>query len=271
MRTPAATMPRSAGQNPGHDATRAGSAGSGRCAPAVVTSAQLYPAPPMRRPTRDGTMALAFVAASFALAFCQRPGWATSDTKIDLHVDPVEFVGRVASVWNPSIDLGAVQGAQYGGYLWPVGPLFAALHSIGLSAWVAHRVWLGLIFALSAWGVLKLMDALVGRPRGLAHAVAAGFYVLNAYTVIFSGRTSMILLGQVALPWLLLCVCRGLRAAQRWRDWRAWWWPAAFALILTSIGGGINGAVVGWMLVGPLALLVYEPLVGSVRWRDSAS
>ena len=212
-------------------------------------------------------MAVGFVVASFALAFAQRPGWATSDTKLDLHVDPVSFVGQVASVWTPSIDLGAVHGAQYSGYLWPMGPIFALLHSIGLSPWVAQRIWLGLIFAISTWGVLRLLDAFVGRPRGVAHLVAAAFYLLNPYTVIFTGRTSIALLGYAALPWMLLIVYRGVREL---RGWSGWWWAAAFALILTSIGGGINGAVVGWMLVGPLVLLVYEPLIGSVRWRDSA-
>src|SRR5215218_6080077 len=118
-----------------------------RCRPALVTSAQLYPAPPMRRPTRDGAMAAGFIVASFALAFAQRPGRATSDTKIDLHVDPSAFLGQVASVWTHSIDLGAVHGAQYGGYLWPMGPVFALLHGIGLGAWVSQRIWLGLIFA----------------------------------------------------------------------------------------------------------------------------
>jgi arabinofuranan 3-O-arabinosyltransferase len=221
----------------------------------------------MRTVSRDRAMALGFVVASFALAFAQRPGRATSDTKIDLHVDPSAFVGQVASVWTTSIDLGAVHGAQYSGYLWPMGPIFALLHSIGLGPWVAHRIWLGLIFAISAWGVLRLMDAFVGRPRGVAHLVAAAFYLLNPYTVIFTGRTSIALLGYAALPWLLLIVHRGVHQL---RGWHGWWWAAAFALILTSIGGGINGAVVGWMLVGPLVLLIYEPLIGNVRWRDSA-
>ena len=60
-------------------------------------------------------MAAGFIIASFALAFAQRPGWATSDTKIDLHVDPGAFLGQVASIWTHSIDLGAVHGAQYSG------------------------------------------------------------------------------------------------------------------------------------------------------------
>ena len=214
-------------------------------------------------------MALGFAVLGFALAFWQRPGWATSDTKIDLHVDPGSFLSEVASVWSPSIDLGAVQGAQYSGYLWPMGPAFALLHGLGLSPWVAQRIWLGALFAVSAWGMLRLLDAFLGRPRGVPHLLGAGFYLLNPYTVIFTGRTSLILLGYAVLPWLLLVVHNGVRGASRWRDWRAWWWAAVFALILTSIGGGINAAVVGWMLVGPLVLLLYEPIVGSVRWRDA--
>ena len=227
-----------------------------------------------RRTERDHAFTLGFAAVSFALAFLQRPGWASSDTKIDLHVDPAQFLSEVASVWAPSIDLGAVQGAQYSGYLWPMGPVFALLHGIGLSPWVAHRIWLGLLFALSAWGMLKLLDAFAGRPRGLPHAIGAGFYLLNPYTVIFSARTSVVLLGYAALPWLLLVVHRGVRAigsGPGWRDWRGWWWAAAFALILTSTGGGVNAAVVGFMLVGPLLLLAYEPLVGAVRWRDAGA
>ena len=55
------------------------------------------------------------------------------------------------------------------------------------------------------------MDAFVGRPRGVAHLVAAAFYLLNPYTVIFTGRTSIALLGYAALPWLLLIVHRGVR------------------------------------------------------------
>ncbi len=216
-------------------------------------------------------MTLGFIALAFALAFWQRPGWATTDTKLDLHVDPVHFLSFVASVWTQTTDLGEVHSAQYTGYLWPMGPFFAAMHIIGLSAWVAQRVWLGLMFALAVWGMLKLMDVMFDRRRGIAHAVAATFFLFNPYTVVFTGRTSITLLGYAALPWFLIVVHHGVRSVTRWRDWRGWWWAALFALTLTSIGGGINAAVVGWMLVGPLVLLIYEPLTGAVRWRDSVT
>ena len=217
----------------------------------------------------DRAMTLWFVAFSFALAFWQRPGWAASDTKIDLYVDPGRFLSQVASAWSPTSSLGEVHSSQYSGYLWPMGPFFAVAHAIGIGAWVAQRMWLGLMFAIAAWGMLKLLDALLGRPRGTAHVVAAAFYVLNPYVVLFSTRASVILLGYAVLPWMMVATYHGVRASRGWRAWRGWWWAGAFALILTSAGGGVNAAVVGWVLVGPLVLALYEPAIGAVRWRDS--
>ena len=140
----------------------------------------------MGKLTRDRAMTLGFVGLSFLLAFWQRPGRAMTDTKIDLHVDPVQFLGHVASAWTPTTDLGNVHSAQYSGYLWPMGPFYAVLHSVGVSPWVVQRLWLGLVLALSAWGMLKLFDVWLGRPRGVAHLVAAGFYLLNPYTTVFT-------------------------------------------------------------------------------------
>ena len=91
--------------------------------------------------------------------------------------------------------------------------------------------------------------------------------MLNPYTVVFTGRTTSTLLGYAALPWLLLVVLHGVRAVPRLAAaGAAGGGAAAFALVLTSIGGGINGAVVGWMLVGPLR----APGLRAARRRRSA-
>ena len=222
------------------------------------------------RSSRDRATTIGFTLLSLAVAFWQKPGWAYTDTKIDLHVDPSRFLAFVASVWTPTTDLGEVHSAQYSGYLWPMGPFYSVLHSIGLGPWVVQRLWLALLLSLSAWGLLRLLDVLIGRPRSCVHIVAAAFYVLNPYTVVFVARTTITLLGYAALPWLLLVTYYGVRATPGlWRSWRGWWWAAAFALILTSTGGGVNAAVVGWMLVGPLVLALYEPTIGNVPWRSS--
>ena len=59
-----------------------------------------------RRRTVGVPLLLGLVA--YALAFIQRPGLATADTKINLHVDPGRFLGDVASMWTSTGQLGGV-------------------------------------------------------------------------------------------------------------------------------------------------------------------
>ena len=151
---------------------------------------------------------------SFAIAFLQRPGEATADTKIDLHVEPVRFLAEVASVWSSSGGLGQVQAGQYSGYLWPMGPFFALGDVLGLPPWVVHRLWLGALLALAAWGTVKLLDALLDRAAARWRTLVAGRADrLNPYVTTFTQATSVTLLGYAALPWLMLAVHRG--AARR--------------------------------------------------------
>jgi arabinofuranan 3-O-arabinosyltransferase len=223
--------------------------------------APAVPAPPRRRRWRALPPLLAAVA--YALAFAQRPGELVADTKIDLHTDPLRFLADAAAAWAPSGGLGQVQAGQYAGYLWPMGPFHALGDLLGLAPWVVHRLWLGTLLAIAAWGTVRLLDALVERPRGVPALVAGALMIANPYVVVFANRTSVTLLAYALLPWLLLCVQRGLREP------RGWWWPAALALSIASLGGGVNAAVAGWVLIGPALLIVYEIGWGGVARRDA--
>ena len=194
---------------------------------------------------------------SFAIAFLQRPGEATADTKIDLHVEPVRFLGEVASVWSSSGGLGQVQGGQYSGYLFPMGPFFAAGDLLGVAPWVVHRLWLAVLLSVAAWGTVRLLDALMDEPRAAAQVIAGLVIVVNPYVATFTQVTSVTLLGYAALPWLILAVHRGHRRAH------GWWWPGFFALVIASTGGGVNAAVTGWVLVGPALFAIYEWWTGA--------
>jgi len=92
---------------------------------------------------------LALAVLAFVLALLQRPGWSSSDTKIDLHTDPLRFLGEITSLWTPSSGLGGVESAQYAGYLFPMGPFFALGHALGVSDWLVDRLWLGLLLAVA--------------------------------------------------------------------------------------------------------------------------
>ncbi|MEA2292095.1 MAG: arabinofuranan 3-O-arabinosyltransferase, partial [Solirubrobacteraceae bacterium] len=210
----------------------------------------------MARPSRSRAETTALTLAAFALALLQRPGVASSDTKLDLHVDPLRFLAAVTSTWSPTGSLGHVQGGQYSGYAWPMGPWFALGRLLDLPPWLVHRLWLGALLAVCACGVAALARELGGPRRPLLPVAAAAVAVLNPYVVILAGRTSITLLAYAVLPWLLLAVHRGLRAP------RSWWWPLAFALLLTSAGGGVNVAVIAFVALAPVALALYEVAIG---------
>jgi hypothetical protein len=194
---------------------------------------------------------LALGLLALVLAFVQRPGQVVRDTRVELSVDPGLFLHRVASVWSSTTDLGHVQSGQKVGYLWPLAPYQALAEWLGLSTWVAQRLWLAALLGLAAWGTVRMMDELYDPRRGLAHAVAGVLYGFNPYVVTFVGRTST-LLAYAALPWLMVAAHRGLRSPRAWR------WPSVIGLIVASAGGGVNAAVVAWVVVGPVALVVYE-------------
>jgi arabinofuranan 3-O-arabinosyltransferase len=202
---------------------------------------------------------LLLTAVSFALAFAQRPGEIVADTKINLYVSPARFLSQVVSAWTPGTTLGHVFSGQYGGYLFPMAPFFAAGHGAQLPMWVVQRLWLGALLAIGAWGIVRLLDVMHSPRRGIAHLVAGAMFVLNPFVVTDIDRTSISLLAYALLPWMLVAVDQGLR------DPRGWRWPALFALFVAGSGGGVNAGVLGWVLVGPLLLLIYERLFGDVR------
>jgi arabinofuranan 3-O-arabinosyltransferase len=222
-----------------------------------------------RRQWERSPLVLAVLA--FALAFAQRPGQDTADTKIGVHIDPVRFLSDVASVWSSTEGLGHVQGGQYSGYLGPMDPFFALGHVVGLPDWITERLWLGILLALAAWGAVRLVDALLDRERGVAQLVAGAVYMVNPYVVVFTSRDTVFLLAYAALPWLMLIAHRGLGRP------RGWWWPAAFALVTTSSGGGVNATVTALVLLGPVLLVLYEVAIGdatasaawSLTWRTA--
>jgi arabinofuranan 3-O-arabinosyltransferase len=213
---------------------------------------------------RDVAVYLFLAAGAFALAFAQRPGLDTADTKINLHVDPGRFLSDVASMWASSGQVGDVRAGQLTGYLFPMGPFFAVGHAVGIPDWVVERLWVGLLLTVAAWGVVALLRALLDRPAVVAQLTGAAVVLLNPFVVTYLNRTTgETLLAYVVLPWLLLAVHRGLREPGRWR------WPAAFALLVAASGGGVNGAVTAWMLLAPVLLLLYERLVAPVTWRQA--
>src|SRR3954465_11470441 len=109
--------------------------------------------------------------------------------------------------------------------------------------------------------MVRLAEALGAAGTRAGMAAAGLLYLLNPYVVVFTNRTTITLLAYALLPWLVLVAWRGVRQPTRWRL------AALFALLVTAAGGGVNAAVVALVLLGPLAVVLYEALTGVVPWR----
>ncbi|MGY1650602.1 alpha-(1-_3)-arabinofuranosyltransferase domain-containing protein [Geodermatophilus sp. SYSU D01119] len=195
-----------------------------------------------------------------ALALSQSPGRVVSDTKLDVWVDPLGFLGRALSMWDPEGFAGQVQNQAYG-YLWPMGPFSALLRGAGLAPWVVQRLWWALLLCTAFLGVVVLARRLrIGSPAAVVLGGLA--YALAPRMVTSLGATSIEVLPMAVAPWVLvpLVGAAALRSPRR---------AAALSGLAVFCAGGVNAVAAAAVLPLPvLWLLSRRP--GRARRRLAA-
>lgn len=198
---------------------------------------------------------LAVILGLVALSFIQVPGRITFDTKLDLSEDPVGFLDRARTLWNPQGSFGELQNQAYG-YLFPIGPFFALGEVVGLPPWIVQRIWAALLLVLAYTGVVLLCRSLPVGTRS-ARIIAGLAYALSPRVVTTLGPISAETLVLSLLPWTVV----PLLLWQRWGLRRA----AALSGLGVLAMGGANATLV--LSVLPLTALVVLALPRGVRAR----
>ena len=109
-----------------------------------------------------GWAVLATYAWLVAMAFLQRPGETTFDTKFDLTSDVGRFLVQSLSLWKQDSNFGELQNQAYG-YLFPQGAFFLLGDDLGVPDWVVQRAWTALLLVVAFEGARRLWQAL--RPE----------------------------------------------------------------------------------------------------------
>ncbi|TDC50270.1 DUF3367 domain-containing protein [Actinomadura sp. KC345] len=192
-----------------------------------------------------------------ALAFSTRPGAILADTKIDMAVNPLGFLGRALHLWDPE-QFGQLQN-QAVGYLFPMGPFFALGDVIGMPAWITQRFWTSLLLCLAFLGTWKLAGRLgVGGPGTRLFAAMA--YALAPNGLATLGQISSEYMPVAMLPWIVLpLVTAASGDGGRLR-------AAAGSGLAIACCGGINATATVAVLVVPFLYIVTRPR-GSFRMR----
>ncbi len=168
-----------------------------------------------------------------------RPGDVAADTKSYLYVDPGGLLERARSVWEPSVGGGTITH-QTIGYLWPMGPYYWAMETLGVPDWLAQRFWMASLLFVAGAGALRLLDEVLPVRRW--NLVGALLYGVTPFILGHATGQSALLMPYAALPWLVLFMGRATREG-------GWRWPAAYALVVTTCGS-LNGSSIFFVIVG---------------------
>lgn len=202
---------------------------------------------------------LGLLAISYIPILLTQPGKVSADTKTYLFLNPGEVLAEAPSLWSSSFGAGTVTH-QYIGYLWPMGPYFWLMESLGFPDWFAQRAWWGSLIFLAAYGTYRLSRAL-GIHNNYAF-LAALLYGLSPYGLHYLARLSGILLPWMGFPWLLLCLVRV-------RQQPGWKWPARAALVIGTVGT-VNATTLFFIILGLAIWLSADAMSGFRKWRDAA-
>ncbi|GAA2622862.1 alpha-(1-_3)-arabinofuranosyltransferase [Actinomadura fulvescens] len=215
---------------------------------------------PAQRPERDGEGLDERLRERFRTAICclalivlvtsTRPGRILADTKIDMAVNPLGFLGRALHLWDPA-QFGQLQN-QAAGYFFPMGPFYALGDLIGLPAWITQRLWLSLLLCAAFLGAKRLAERFgLGGP--VSRLVGALAYALGPHGLSALGQASWEYLPLAMLPWIILpLVSVGDGRGSRMR-------AAARSGVAVALCGGINGTATIAVLAVPAIYLLTRP------------
>lgn len=198
------------------------------------------------------------LAVSYIPMLLTQPGRVSADTKTYLFLNPGELLSEAPSLWSSSFGAGTVTH-QYIGYLWPMGPYFWLMETLGIPDWIAQRLWWGSLIFLAAYGTYRLARVL-GIHNNYA-LLAALLYGLSPYGLHYLARLSGILLPWVGFPWLLLCLVRA-------RQQPGTRWLARSALVIGTVGT-VNATTLFFIILGLAIWLCADALSGFTRLRDA--
>jgi arabinofuranan 3-O-arabinosyltransferase len=209
---------------------------------------------------QDRTRWLTVQAACYlglaALPFVTSPGLIIGDSKLDMAVNPLGYLGRALSVWDPA-QFGQLQN-QAVGYLFPMGPFFAVGRLAAVPAWVIQRLWIAAILIAAFAGTVRLAKRIgIGTPW--TQAVAGLAYALSPAALTTMGEYSGEYLPEAMLPWILIPLVDAARGGRRWR-------AAARSAAAVALCSGINaGSTVAVLVPAFVCILTLRSAVP--RWR----
>ncbi|WP_067180894.1 alpha-(1-_3)-arabinofuranosyltransferase [Microtetraspora niveoalba] len=182
-----------------------------------------------------------------AVAFNTATEKIIAETKLDMAVNPVAFLGRALHLWDDAY-FGHLQNQAYG-YLFPMGPFYALFLALDMPAWNVQRLWMSFVLCAAFLGTVQLARALrIGTPG--TRILAGLAYALAPHAQALIGINSSEFLPSAVLPWVMLPLVKGARGELGPRR------AAALSGVAFLFCGGVNAAAELAVLIVPFVYLL---------------
>ena len=228
-------------------------------APAAARPIDAPAASGPRRMIPPWTILLACCLLLALLPFVTAPGDIIADSKLDLAINPIGYLARAFSLWDPQ-QFGQLQN-QSNGYLFPMGPFFVAGRLAAVPAWITQRLWISAVLITAFLGTERLAGRL-GIGTRWTRAAAGLAYALSPMALTLLGEYSGEYLPQTLAPWIILPLAGvALGDSPRHRLGRA----VARSAVAVALCSGINAACTIAALVPAVVYILTRP--AALRWR----
>jgi arabinofuranan 3-O-arabinosyltransferase len=198
-----------------------------------------------RRATVVHRFQMAGVCAGLtALCVVQSAGTMVADTKVDLVVDPVRFLGRALSLWDPSASFGQAND-QTVGYLWPMGPFFVLGRFMHLPEWLVQRFWWALLMSVAFTGLVTLARRM-NIGTNTSQLIAGVAFALCPRILSEIGTNSIEAWPTAMAPWVLVPLIPLAQGARMRR-------PIMLSALAVACAGGVNATAI--LATVPLPLI----------------
>ncbi|WP_187975946.1 alpha-(1-_3)-arabinofuranosyltransferase domain-containing protein [Corynebacterium poyangense] len=204
---------------------------------------------PRRRINSPGVIHFAAWALCGVLVFLNSPGLTTTDTKLDLLINPRGFLAGARHIWSDIFPLGQIQNQAYG-YFFPQG-LFFLLGDF-LPPWITERLWWWLLLGLGFSGMFALLNRVFyGHPYSSlpARVLAAALFTLSPRTLSTLTAISSESWPVMLAPWVLLALLSSPRPG---------WRHLTLSLLPIAAMGAVNAtATLAACIPAGIVLLLY--------------
>jgi hypothetical protein len=192
---------------------------------------------PLRAALQKALVPAFFIALAALVTTGYGSGVQLNDGQVGLHINPLEFLGRLLHAWNPSLALGTHTGFWVP-YQMPYSWAYGLAQVLRVPQDIAQHAAVFLVYLGCLWSMYYCLRSVAPWLDEVTRIAGSCAFLFNMYVALNSQAQIVWLLTYGTLPAMVGVMARAIRGEMNI-------WRAALAIaLLVLLGGGVNPPLV---------------------------